>query len=107
MNHNSFILSFVALCEAFVNLPLAIIFVISTLALSVISATAVNAAERQYLRNNTNNLSIAAQNSPSIITSDVAQFVGLSSDNDLVIRKTYKDADGSTTIFSNHIESMQ
>jgi vibriolysin len=74
------------------------IYVISTLALSVISASAVNAAERQYLRDNTNVLSIAAQNSPSMVTNNVAQFVGLSGDNDLVIRKSYKDADGSTTI---------
>ncbi|MFT4937433.1 MAG: vibriolysin [Paraglaciecola sp.] len=74
------------------------IFIISTVALSVFSATAVNAAERQNLRDNTNGLSIAAQNSPSSKINNLAQFVGLSGDNDLVVRKTYKDADGSTTI---------
>lgn len=71
---------------------------LSAVALSVISASHVNAADKKFLRGETQQLAIAAQSSPSMITTNTAQFIGLGSDESLQIRKNIFDSDGSSTI---------
>jgi vibriolysin len=71
---------------------------LSAVALSVIAATNVTAADKKFLRGETQQLAIAAQNSPSMITANTAQFVGLGADESLQIRKNIFDSDGSSTI---------
>lgn len=69
-------------------------YLISALALSIASVTAVNAAERKYLRDDTG----TSQRAPTLMATSPAQMVGLSDDNSLQVRKTLSDANGSTTI---------
>jgi vibriolysin len=73
-------------------------FLLSALTLGVMAATTVSAADKKFLRNDTNRLAIAAQSSPSLMSTNTAQFVGLGTDESLQIRKSILDADGSSTI---------
>lgn len=71
--------------------------VISTLTLGILSAATVTAAERQFLRDTTAGVSLAAKSTASNTTQAAEQLVGLSGDNTLRVRKVLTDRDGATT----------
>ncbi|MEP1554816.1 MAG: peptidase, partial [Paraglaciecola sp.] len=71
---------------------------LSTLAVSVIGSNLVNAAERNFLRDNDTKLSAHKLGQTSInAINDLKSLVGLSGLSSLKVKKTLTDNNGSTT----------
>ncbi|MGX5202424.1 M4 family metallopeptidase [Aliikangiella sp. IMCC44632] len=73
-------------------------FVLSALAISVLSATAVNAAEKVFLQEKDDYKNNLVNSSPTLLSSNLPSMLGLSAGESLEIRKSYSNANGTNTV---------
>ncbi|TQV74937.1 peptidase [Aliikangiella marina] len=72
--------------------------IVSALTVGLLGITTVDAAEKKFLRDNTTLANKLMQTSSATQSKALAQSAGLSAEADLLVRRTYLDTDGSTTI---------
>lgn len=73
-------------------------FILSTLALSLISSANISAAEKKFLRDDSNSHSILAQSKSALSASNLEQSIGLTDDSTLSVKKTLVDRNGASTV---------
>lgn len=73
-------------------------FILSALSITLLSTFTVDAAERTLLNNDSATISALSQSSPSLLSNNLAQLLGLSSRNTLQVKKSFTlDNSDSTT----------
>ena len=72
-------------------------FALSALAVGLFSTTGALAADKQFLNDQNTQLTALSKSGVWIVSSNPAKFIGLSDNNSLTVKKTYRSA-GQTTI---------
>ena len=72
-------------------------FLLSALSITLLSTFTINAAERTLLNNDSATISALSQSSPSLLSNNPAQLVGLSSGNTLQAKESFTLDNGDST----------